>query len=82
MIKREELTYENLVRSLRSTTCPACAGPKKTRMSVCLGCWRSLPKPLRNPLYNLIGEGYEAAMLEALNFLDAEKFHLPEAVSS
>ena len=81
MIHRSEITVQNATASLRSTTCPACAGAKKERMSLCGPCYHQLPAHYQTALYKRIGQGYGQALWDALVFLDAEKFHLPEPVA-
>ncbi len=78
MIRMETLTYARMLRSLRSMTCPCCGGVKKMNQSLCFRDYRTLPRPMRNALYNLMGDGYAEAMLEALNYLNSGAFHMPD----
>lgn len=66
------------VRSIRSTLCPACAGKKKQMRSLCFGCYRSLPRPMKGALYRLVGNGYEQALDDALKRLDVAEPALPQ----
>jgi hypothetical protein len=81
MIHRSEMTKRNAIVSLASQTCPACAGPKKERMSLCGACYHQLPAHYQRALYKRIGEGYGQALWDALVLLDAEKFHLPDGAT-
>jgi hypothetical protein len=75
----EQLTAQALLQSLRSTTCPVCGGPKKSMHSLCLSDYRRLPKPMRDALWALIGDGYKEAMADALVYLHRTLFRMPEA---
>lgn len=60
----------DLLRSLRSTLCPACGQEKKRFTSMCSECYKCLPlSPLRNAIYSRIGEGLEEAMVAAFDAL-------------
>lgn len=73
----ERLTPENLLRSLRSQTCPSCGLIKPPRKSICTACWAQLTPTLRAHLYRLIGQGYDKAMLAALQHLGKSQLILP-----
>lgn len=62
-------TKRQLIESLRSPVCPACANTKKVRQSFCGGCYGALPRRVQRDLYQLIGNGYEDAFAEALTHL-------------
>lgn len=81
MITRQDLTFDAVVTSLRSTTCPACGGPKGRAKSLCFRQYKQLPRALQAALYARVGAGYEEALLDALRYLEAETFHLPKEKS-
>lgn len=54
--------------ALMSTECQ-CGKPKKSKKSVCLTCWRRLPRDLQVDLYSRFGDGYEQAYDAAVRFL-------------
>lgn len=74
------ITDRLLVSSLRSSVCPACGGRKDRGKTLCLADYRRLPKTMRNALYARVGEGYGAAVAEAMTFLEATSFCLPPDV--
>ena len=43
-----------------------CGRTKKSRMSFCYTCYKSLPRDIQRALYALIGSGYEEAYEEAV----------------
>ena len=49
-----------------------CGKPKKKGQSFCYGDFKELPREMQQALYNLIGQGYEAAYEEAVTFLERE----------
>lgn len=59
----------DLVNELRGTTC-RCRANKKRGQTFCKACYYALPTKLRRALYRRVGEGYEEAYAEAVNFLD------------
>jgi tRNA(Ile2) C34 agmatinyltransferase TiaS len=67
-------TKQQLIESLNSTLCPACAGRKKSAQTFCGGCYYDLPNHIRSALYRRIGNGYEQAVNAALVKLDADEF--------
>lgn len=73
----ETPTTQQLIQSLNSSTCPACARKKKRTQTLCGGCYRMLPPAERNDLYNLVGNGYEEAVAAAMKRLQAKKFNMP-----
>jgi hypothetical protein len=78
MIDTTNITNRVLYDSLLSDTCPACGGPKVKRQTLCRREYFKLPKPMRNATYATIASGnYRPAVIEALNYLGAEKFHIP-----
>jgi hypothetical protein len=62
--------------SFRSAVCPACGGAKKPKMSLCFGCYGSLPKSIKPRLYLRLGRGYEGALRDALNSLKVREIHI------
>jgi hypothetical protein len=77
MITREQLTTDILIDSLYSKVCPACGDRKGEQKSFCYSCYGKLPPNFKRAVYARVGHGYEPAMLEAMNFLRAEKVHMP-----
>lgn len=61
----------SLLRELVGKTC-RCGKAKRTRTSLCLKCYQSLPAALRNGLYQRFGSGYEQAYEAAAKHLDAQ----------
>lgn len=72
-----EPTTKELIQSLRSTTCPTCGGTKKSRKTLCYGCYKRLPGTTKAALYDLLGEGYEQAVAAAMKHLGAARFIMP-----
>lgn len=68
---------KQLIESLRSLKCPACRARKKCSHTLCGGCYLALPQIMQAALYRRVGEGYEAAVTAALEFLK----QIPPAVS-
>ena len=64
-------SVRRLIAELDSNECP-CGGWKAKRRSFCGGCFRQLPGSLRLALYNRVGQGYEQAYAEAIEFLSSE----------
>lgn len=58
-----------ILESLGSSTCGACGGPKKPKMSHCRKCYYALPPSMRQALYQGFGAGYEEAYEASLEFL-------------
>ena len=79
MALTHDLDDRTLVTSLRSTVCPACGGAKKGRQTLCLADYRRLPGAMRTALYARLCSGYREAVIEAMNFLGAAEFRMPEA---
>lgn len=71
-----------LVASLYGDVCPACGGPKRQRQTMCFACYKALPPALKTRLYDRVGNGYELAVVESLEFLDVATAHLPEPPAS
>lgn len=46
-----------------------CGKPKKRKYSFCPRCYYSLPRHMREDLYQLIGDGYEEAFEAAVAWL-------------
>lgn len=57
------------VELLRGESCPGCEGRKRAGLSVCGECWGMLPRRIQKDLYNLIGNGYEESIDEALKLI-------------
>jgi hypothetical protein len=74
----EQMTVLNLVKSLRSNTCPACGRWKKEDNTLCVECYRKLPKELQGRLYRKIEQGYDREVFAAFRFLNRHEFILPE----
>jgi hypothetical protein len=53
-----------LLKELRGTTC-RCGKVKARQQTFCRACYYALKVPLRRRLYNLLGEGYAEAYVEA-----------------
>lgn len=71
------VTTLDLLASLRSETCPACGSHKQSRHTLCGTCYRELPQPKRQALYDVVGQGYEQAVEAALIHLSAPVFIKP-----
>lgn len=67
-------TKQELLDSLYSKTCPACGQRKREQQTFCGDCYHELPKRQQLALYRKFGRGYEQAVTDALNELDAEEF--------
>lgn len=67
-----ETTNEKLRREayqdLNATQCK-CGAPKTPGRSFCRVCYYALPHHMRKLLFSRIGEGYEAAWIDAIDFL-------------
>lgn len=62
--------YKNpYLEALFSTEC-VCGGAKKSGRSVCYQCWSRLSENMQNRLYLPMGDGYEEAYEEAVDFLE------------
>lgn len=59
-----------LVQELKGSVC-RCGAPKNGAHTFCGKCYFALPLNRRQALYQRIGEGYEAAYQEAVDFLRA-----------
>lgn len=70
-------TTRQLLDSLRSATCPACAGGKTRGQTMCHRCWGELPAAFRTPLYRRIGQGYEDAFRRAMLGVACYRMVLP-----
>ncbi len=57
--------FEFYAKELDSEECQ-CGRTKKSRMSFCYTCYKSLPRDIQRALYALIGSGYEEAYEEAV----------------
>ena len=68
----EAPTNAELIRSLKSTTCPGCGNTKKARRSVCFTCWRAMDKETARALYTPWGAGYAQAFNKAMGELGVD----------
>lgn len=71
-----------MVGSLASMVCPACANPKRPRTSFCPKCYFRLPPDQRNALYQKVGAGYEQAFLDAIAFLKSGQRDVPPSAKA
>lgn len=46
-----------------------CGKNKKSKMSFCYSCYRSLPRSMQRDLYRRMGDGYEEAYDDAVTWL-------------
>lgn len=60
-------------REFESEQCPVCNGKKRKRTGFCSRCYFSLPKDLRDALWQRFGNGYELAHEEAREWLEQER---------
>jgi len=70
------ITVQMLITSLRSRTCPACGGSKKSRRTLCLDCWKKLANSDHHDLCRQLGFGYAEAVQAAMEALGATEFKL------
>lgn len=56
-------------KELKSEECQ-CGRQKKSRMSFCYSCYKSLPVNIQKRLYYPLGNGYEEAYEEAVQWLN------------
>ena len=49
-----------------------CEKPKKKWYSFCYSCFKKLPRDLQQKLYRKIGDGYEKAYDQAVQFLSED----------
>ena len=63
------------LREFESTNCPVegCGAAKARGQSFCSRCYFSLPKEMRDALYQRFGSGYEEAHEDAREFLEQER---------
>ena len=76
------MSVMTLIRSLQSTLCPACGSTKRARQTLCVGCYRALPRSLGKSLYNGVGDGYEEAFFTAMTALKVSEPHWPADASA
>jgi hypothetical protein len=76
-VTRDEVSRDLAVDSAQSTTCPACAGCKDPGHSLCDPCTHRLPSTLRQGLCRGLQDDYVGALVDALNFLQADAFPRP-----
>ena len=55
------MTHEEIWDDFLSKTCRVCGANKIQMQSFCRGCYRRLPSPMRQSLWQRFGEGYEEA---------------------
>ena len=75
----DKITTQDLLRSLRSTTCPACSMNKAAKKTLCMCCFYQLPPAIQGRLYMGFGSGYEEAFAEAMTKLGVARPTLPDA---
>lgn len=73
----ETVSDTDLVRSLSSTTCPACCGKKMRDQTFCRGDYFKLPTPARQELYRRLGHGYREAVEVVMDTLSRQAFAMP-----
>ncbi len=59
------------INELKSEEC-FCERQKKPKRSFCFRCYKALPANIKKGLWSRIGDGYEDAYDEAMNFLSEE----------
>lgn len=64
-------TIAKLVAELKGTQC-RCGKRKRARQTFCSDCYYRLPRNLRGALYQLVGQGYEAAYQAAVDYLEGK----------
>jgi hypothetical protein len=69
----------DLVRSLRSNTCPCCGKRKVIGQTFARACYITLPQQTRSDLYSPLGEGYAEAVTLAMRQRGASTMRLPPA---
>ena len=74
---QSEISRADLRRSLFSTLCPTCGGPKKRSHTMCPACYGRCTAKTRLRLYDQIGNGYEEAVAAAMTELGVSTFILP-----
>jgi hypothetical protein len=74
MLEMKDIPTHRLIRSLASTTCPACGRNKGRSKTLCYSDFCRLPARMKAATYNRVGSGYEEAVLAALQFLRVETF--------
>ena len=72
----QDLTTAAVLDSLASKLCPACAGKKHCRQTLCGRCYSALAFPLQRALYRRLGSGYQEAVVTAMKALRRGEFHL------
>ena len=65
------MSARELIRELGGTTC-RCGSRKQSRQTFCRRCYYKLPPPMRQALYNRVGNGYEHAYEQAEEYLAGE----------
>jgi tRNA(Ile2) C34 agmatinyltransferase TiaS len=73
----QQLTPQELVASLKSTTCPACSMSKGKGKTLCGCCFYALPDVIQGRLYKRIGQGYEEAFAGAMRHLKVARPTMP-----
>jgi hypothetical protein len=72
------VTSLELVRSLRSETCPMCGGRKQSGQTMCQRDYCRLPRGVQSALYRGLGRGYEQAIQSAMGHLSVTNFIMPK----
>lgn len=78
MITQDDLPKRVLIDSLYSMVCPACGERKGEEKTFCYSCFLKLPGAMKASTYMPVGKGYEQAVLDAMNYLKAEKVYMEE----
>lgn len=78
-----DIPTSELISSLDSSTCPACAQEKRPRQAFCTSCHLRLPHTLRLDLENGASSpyqrGYAQSVADGMRFLGRGIFRLPGA---
>lgn len=62
----------DLLKELIGTACQ-CGSEKVKHQTFCRKCYFALPRHIQNRLYQKVGNGYEEAYQEAVDFLSLKK---------
>ena len=68
-----QMTDREMLESLEGTVCSSCGRKKKSMMSHCSKCYYLLPPSMRRALYKRFNEGYQAAFLHSLDYLEEDR---------
>ena len=67
------MSVQEIWDEFRATKCAVCDDRKGQQRSFCRRCYYALPAAMRQALWRLFGEGYEAAYEAAKSWLQAKK---------